>query len=346
MKGRGLYRKNMSETDAHSNLPSTASKRMAPVSSSDCSSDENDKTVRPARKKKQPAAKKKQNQDALENESDENSESEMSYILKPDRDFYNLTFKDVSESKCRTTNMKCVVSIPGKIRKHPNFIVRYMQIELMTQNKRQIFLKQMNDDRKISASISKPGKKMNTEIKITGREVTLTSFRMPLKIYEKETEFENTSSKSYGKKAFTFKFDENDNEENCEKTRKLAIASASESWILGISVLNRLPRADESLFNNKHDDFDEEDELLDVPSKLGTWMSLKSVYVSKMETLARNWTYRLILEFFFANYTDIFVNNFIWNSFVRWTNGRITSNKTKQFTPVIMMISRAGLPEI
>ena len=192
-RGRGLYA-NTSSTNTVDIAPSEASKRAGSEISTDSDASVDKIGKKPLRKKTTNAKTKKN----VAVSSSESEDEPISYALKPDRNFYNLKFSDIKKSTFKTMNDgKTEVSIPGKVRDLPNFCVKYMQIEVLCSNERSIYLKPMNQDTIFTALITKPGTSMNAEIKIDDRTVTVKGFRMPLKFYKANQEWEKTAAKTY-----------------------------------------------------------------------------------------------------------------------------------------------------
>lgn len=110
----------------------------------------------------------------------------------------------------------------------------------------------------------------------------------------------------YGKKGLTYVFEKYESDPDVQadenEPRKIAIASGTASWLIGISIRDTMPTADESLFNNEHSSFDVKSNLLDVPASLGKLRCMKQVYDSQMEKLASNWTYRMGLATLYIDF--------------------------------------------
>ena len=282
---RGLYK----TTDAETAL-TEASKRIGSSSSNSDSSDDGSNVKKPAKKKKKSQKKTTNSSDDSEEDQSDLESGESSYILQPDRDVYALTLKDIKKSTTTKRDLKTEVSIVGKPRTLPVFPVKYMLIEIMVANKRHAYINPMNQSKTFTARISKNKTKMSTEIKINDRNVQITGKRMPIKFYKPGQEYKDCLSKTCGKQGLSHTFEKYDADDH-PLNSKIAIASGTESWLIGISIVCWLPRTDESLFHDSHDDFVENSGLLDVPAKLGKWKTTKSEYDTRMEELTSCWTY-------------------------------------------------------
>ena len=238
--GRGLFRKNAtantSLTPAEKQITTDASKRGAADigCTSDSSSPETGAAAKKPMRKKNKHSKKRDASNETGSETNESGSEETAYVLKPDRPFFNLTFSDLKQMKVKTSeDGKTEVRVSKNIRPLPNFCLKYMQIEIVQQSGRTMYMKPMNDHSKFTTEITKSDTSMNTSLEIKDWRLNFKSFRMPLKFYETNESWKDVPSKTYGKKGFSYDFEKNDAE-----PVKIAISSGTGAWLIGVSVLD------------------------------------------------------------------------------------------------------------
>ena len=267
--------------------------------------DQPNKNSVPLEKNTTQTSSKKQSNVISDSEESE-AEKEM-YVLKPDREFYCVTNDDIKKATKREVNDdKIEVDFIGKIRPLPCFAAQYCQIEILTTGKRNVFIRPMNEQGDVKFKVTKAKTQMFTDIVIKQRNIHVSGLRMAVKIYKCGEVWADVKAKQYGKKGVTHdlidKFEtevENieDGETNFqfipfENKTKIAISSDKESWMIGVAVLNWLPSSNHSLFHDGHTQFNPISKKLDVPAKMGNWLSLKTLSESRMSDLSFMWTYR------------------------------------------------------